>query len=179
VRPIVLAVAVTSALAVAASAHVHYAMSSSLPIRGSYLVWPARSWPLGNLRRGDLVEACPPLTAASAARALGYAPAGSCPGHIIPFLKFVAAVGGDRVSIDSSGVAVNGRLLPNSAPRRLSDGRWIVTPAFGSKVLAAGEVWLYGTNSRSLDSRYFGPIAASQVRNEAWARFSEAVPDLR
>jgi conjugative transfer signal peptidase TraF len=150
-----------------------------LPVRGRYLVWPARTWPLGDVRRGDLVEVCPPLRVARAARALGYAPGGSCPGDIIPFLKLVAAVAGDRVTTTSTGAIVNGRRLPKSAPQRLRNGRWIVTPPFGAEVVPAGEVWLYGTNLRSLDSRYFGPVRLSQIRNEAWARFSEPVPDLR
>jgi conjugative transfer signal peptidase TraF len=117
------------------------------------------------VRRGDLVEACPPIGAARAARALGYAPAGSCPGPIIPFLKLVAAVGGDTVRTSASGVAVNGRLLPNSVPQRLQDGRWIIAPPFGARRISAGQVWLYGSSPRSLDSRYFGPVALSEVRN--------------
>jgi conjugative transfer signal peptidase TraF len=174
-----LAVASLGIFALAVGAHVHHAMSSSLPIRGAYWVWPAHTWPLGDLQRGDLVEACPPIAAARAARALEYAPDGPCPGRIIPFLKLVAAVAGDRVTTSTSGIAVNGRLLPNSAPRRLSNGRWIVAPPFGARRIPAGKVWLYGTNPRSLDSRYFGPVAVSEVRNEAWARFSGPVPDLR
>src|ERR1700745_1313230 len=35
----------------------------------------------------------------------------------LPLLKCVVALAGDVVSVSSSGVSVNGQLLPNSAPR--------------------------------------------------------------
>jgi type IV secretory pathway protease TraF len=35
----------------------------------------------------------------------------------LPLLKRVVALAGDIVSVSSSGVSVNGQLLPNSAPR--------------------------------------------------------------
>ena len=157
--------------------HIHRNLSNSLPISGPYVVWV----PSTDIHVGDLVEACPPLDAAIQARERKYAEAGSCPGGVNPFLKLVAATGGDVVTTTPGAVLVNGHALPNSAQIIAdSQGRLIVARPYGTRRLRAGEVWLYGTNARSFDSRKFGPVLRSSIRYMAWAPIVSApLPDLR
>ena len=160
-----------------AHSHVHRNLSDSLPIAAPYLVWS----PSAPVRVGDLVEACPPLDAALQARQRGYAESGSCPGGVAPFLKLVAAIAGDVVTTTPKAVLVDGHALPNSA-QVLADskGRRIVTRPYGTHRLLRGQVWLYGTNPRSFDSRKFGPVQTTAVRFVAWAPIVSApLPDLR
>jgi type IV secretory pathway protease TraF len=73
---------------------------------------------------------------------------------------------GDTVELSAAGMAVNGRLLPNNAPL-VSDtaGRPLSHWPFGRYVVAPSTVWVASSyNRRSFDSRYFGPVEASQVR---------------
>lgn len=113
----------------------------------------------------DLVEFCPAEPFAALANARGYRQAGRCPDSGTPLLKPVAARPGDRVTVSSGGVAVNGVLLPKSAPRpRDTAGRPLVSWIPGSFAVRRGTLWVISTyESRSYDSRYFGPIEESQV----------------
>ena len=154
----------------------HRNLSDSLPIAAPYLVW-SRSAPL---RVGDLGEACPPLDAALQARQRGYAERGTCPGGVAPFLKLVAAIAGDVVTTTPKAVFVNGHALPNSGQvLSYSKGRRIVTRPYGIHRLRPGQVWLYGTNPLSFDSRKFGPVQTAAVRFVAWAPISAPLPDLK
>ncbi len=167
---------VVSVVIAFASSHVHRNRSESLPITAPYLVWS----PLRPVRVGDLVEACPPLDAAIQARDRGYAEPGSCPGGVAPFLKLVAAGGGDIVTTTPRAVLVNGHALPNSAQiLRDSKGRSVMMRPYDTHRLLPGELWLYGTAARSFDSRKFGPVKAHAVRYAAWAPLVDApLPDL-
>jgi conjugative transfer signal peptidase TraF len=111
-----------------------------------------------SVKRGDLVEACPPANdAISLAHQRGYIAAGFCPGGYGRVYKRVAAVAGDRISVTAAGVSVNGARLPNSAP-------WPVDPAGRAlprfravdETVKPGDVFLMGENALSFDGRYFG-----------------------
>ena len=68
--------------------------------------------------KGDLVFVLPPaLPIFRLAKERGYLAAGPSPAGTCGLIKQIAAVGGDRVSIDREGVRVNGLVLKNSAPR--------------------------------------------------------------
>jgi conjugative transfer signal peptidase TraF len=113
-----------------------------------------------------LVEFCPAEPAGSFAAARGYREAGSCPDGATPLMKPVVARVGDTVEFTESGVAVNRRLLPNTAPRNAdTHGRPLRHFPFGRYVVEHGTVWVASTyNPRSFDSRYFGPILESLIR---------------
>jgi conjugative transfer signal peptidase TraF len=113
----------------------------------------------------NLVEFCPAEPFAALANARGYRQAGRCPDGGSPFLKPVAARVGDRVTVSHSGVAVNGVLLPNSVPRpRDTAGRPLVSWMPGNYSVRRGTLWVISTyESRSYDSRYFGPIEEPRV----------------
>jgi conjugative transfer signal peptidase TraF len=113
-----------------------------------------------------LVEFCPAEPAGSFAAARGYRDAGSCPDGATPLMKPVVARFGDTVEYFEGGVAVNRRLLPNTAPRSAdTQGRPLHHFPFGRYVVQRGTVWVASTyNPRSFDSRYFGPVSESLIR---------------
>jgi conjugative transfer signal peptidase TraF len=121
---------------------------------------------LDTMRVGDVVAFCPPLTGPILqARQRGYVGGGTCPGDVEPMMKPVVAREGDRVAISAFGVIVNGRLVPNSAPMP-TDGAGRALPVVKEveAMVPTGVVWVVSShNSRSYDSRYFGPIARESV----------------
>ena len=123
--------------------------------RGLYL---ASDFDPATARRGQLVEACP---GPEAARAVAdYLPNGDCPGGVIPLGKEIAALPGDRVVVDSLGVAVDGVRLPKSAPLFRDRAGRPLSPRLGEHVLGTGEYWLHSDRVRtSIDSRYVGPVS--------------------
>jgi conjugative transfer signal peptidase TraF len=173
-RRIVLALATASAC-LGIVGFVHRNVTDSLPVQWFIAV------PWGSIHRGDLVEFCPPAATAREAVERGYEKPGDCPGGSVPFLKIVAAIGGDVVVFDGRGAAVNGgRVLPSSvALQRDPSGRRLNAQPSGVRRLPAGSLWVYGTHE-SLDSRYFGPIETSSVRRKVVAYLaSSPMPDLR
>ena len=81
-------------------------------------------------------------------------------------LQPIAARPGDSVELSATGMAVNGRLLSNTAPLvKDSAGRPLTHWPFGTYVVTPDTAWVASSYSpRSFDSRYFGPVEASQVR---------------
>lgn len=131
--------------------------SASLPI-GLYRTTSDQS--------ANLVEFCPaePFASLSATRA--YRGTGTCPDGAAPLMKPIVAVQGDLVDVSRRGVAVNGRLLPNSTPLPCdTKNRPLKHFPFGQYHVANGTVWVVSSfNPRSFDSRYFGPLAVDSVR---------------
>lgn len=77
----------------------------------------------------------------------------------LPLLKRVVALSGDIVSVSSSGVTVNGKLLPNSAPLvRDEAGRPLAMAQLDHFTLGTEQAFLMGVTQTSWDSRYFGPV---------------------
>ena len=120
--------------------------------------------------RGALVVACLPPAVGAFGRTRGYLRPGGCPGGAQPVLKRIGAVAGDRVELDGDGVTVSGiRLLARPIEALDSAGRQLPHAALGARLVAAGEVWLFGPSpDRSWDSRYFGPVPATSVRGVIW-----------
>ena len=132
--------------------------SPSLPI-GVYLT---SSQPEANL-----VEFCPSEPFATFAIARGYRDAGVCPDAAAPLMKPIVAGPGDVVEVSGQGIAVNGYLLPNTAPLAIdSHGRSLTPWPFGRYVVAPDTLWVASSHHpRSFDSRYFGPIPAGSIRD--------------
>jgi type IV secretory pathway protease TraF len=64
-------------------------------------------------------------------------------------------------------MAVNGHLLPNTAPLRAdTKGRPLTSWPPGGYTVEPGFIWVASSYSpRSFDSRYFGPVSISSVRD--------------
>ena len=114
----------------------------------------------------SLVVFCPAEPFARLSIERRYRSRGNCPDGAEPLAKPIVARPGDTVELAARGMAVNGRLLPNTAPLvKDAVGRPLHKWPFGRYVVAPGVVWVASSyNSRSFDSRYFGPVDASQVR---------------
>jgi conjugative transfer signal peptidase TraF len=135
--------------------------------RGFYRLRPIGSSPVP---RGALVALCPPPWVTPAV--FPFYMTGDCPGGGRTLLKTVVGIPGDRIEASLEGVRINGVLLPDSAPMRRSD-RYpeIRLPEWhGAIVLGSRQYWVYGRGARqalaarSFDSRYFGPVSASELR---------------
>ena len=72
---------------------------------------------------------------------------------------------GDRVRVEPSGLAVNGREVPGTRLLgRDTQGRPLPHARLGEHRLAENAIWVLGCASpRSWDSRYFGPIGSTQI----------------
>jgi conjugative transfer signal peptidase TraF len=135
-------------------------VTRSIPI-GLYRVIDA---PVG---KGEYVIFCPPESALfDEARERGYIGAGFCPGGYGYMMKRVRAVAGDRVTWGEEGIAVNGKLLPASAPQETDKaGRLLWRQELADYVLGEFELLLMSDVSwSSFDGRYFGPVDVGQVR---------------
>ena len=132
--------------------------SYSLPM-GLYM---RTSDPLANL-----IVFCPEGQYAVESSERGYRTSGFCPDGAVPLLKPIVAKPGDTVEISVAGIAVNGHLLPQTAPvpkDRL--GRRLEAWPNGRYSVAADTVWVASSYNRgSYDSRYMGPIPTRLIRS--------------
>ena len=134
---------------------------------GDLRINTSASLPVGLYRvssTGSCVEFCPDDHGLSAQR--HYRAQGACPDGAAPVLKPVVGKSGDVIVVSQEGVAVNGKLLPHSAPlSRDSEGRPLTHWPFGRYTMAPGTLWVASSyNPRSYDSRYLGPVPESAVR---------------
>jgi conjugative transfer signal peptidase TraF len=132
--------------------------SPSLPV-GLYITTTAAS--------ADLVEFCPAEPFASLSIARGYRESGACGDGGAPLLKPVVATAGDTVELSERGISVNGVFLRNTAPlSKDTKGRPLPAWPFGRYVVAPGTVWVASSyHPRSFDSRYFGPVLITAIRD--------------
>lgn len=131
--------------------------SPSLPI-GLYRASPDPN--------ANLIEFCPAEPFGSLAASRGYRDRGICGDGAAPLLKPVVANPGDIVKLSDRGIEVNGKLLPNTAPLTAdTKGRPLASWKFGRYTVQPGTVWVASSyNRRSFDSRYFGPVPTSSIR---------------
>ena len=135
--------------------------TDSLPVG---LYWSSSKSPA----KGDLIEMCPPNTAIfKAARSRQYIGVGFCPDRFEPMFKKLVGVAGDTISIDETGVTVNGTKLKNSKPVKYDNvGNPLPALNIENYQLKPGEVLLMSNYStQSFDARYFGPISSSQIQH--------------
>ena len=80
-------------------------------------------------------------------------------------IKKVAAMEGDVVSIERTGVTVNGARQPNSVPLPIDvNGRALPSLSIEHYRLGPGELLVMSSfNPRSFDSRYFGMVQQRSV----------------
>lgn len=150
-------------LAIPNRVHLVYNPSDSVP-RGWYRIGPADS-----LRVGDIVLAQLPAQAAALAAQRGYLPIG------IPLLKRIGAVAPQRVCVDGASVRIDDVAVADVMG---ADGHGRPLLAWQQcRYLARGELFLLSnTNPASFDSRYFGPIRASDVIGSARSLWTWGAP---
>lgn len=150
-------------LAIPNRVHLVYNPSDSVP-RGWYRIVPADA-----LQVGSIVLARLPAPTAALAAQRGYLPAG------IPLLKRVGAVAPQRVCVEGESVRIDDVTV---ATVMRADGQGRPLQAWlQCRRLARGELFLLSsTNPASFDSRYFGPIAASNVIGSAQSIWTWSTP---
>ena len=127
-------------------------LSASVPI-GLYVIDHATP------RRDDYVLIQLPPIAAALANHRGYLPAG------ISLLKKVSGVHEDRVCRHGQQVFINDHAVARAS---WSDMLRRPMPIWtGCRRLKAGELFLLGGGPDSFDSRYFGPVSATDVVGRA------------
>lgn len=144
-------------LALAAGVRIN--LSPSEPL-GLWRVVPVRPSARA-LRRGDDVGFCPPV------RRYPFLEPGTCRSGLMPFVKQIVGLPGDRITETDRGVTVDGRRLPHSRPHRRSIHGGIRLPQWrGRMTLGPGVYWTYGANDPGLsfDSRYWGPLRRARIR---------------
>ncbi len=134
-----------------------------------------RSIPLGlywltdaAVTKNAYVIFCPPISSTfDEAKDRGYISAGFCPGDYGYMMKRVVASANDRIEIAGEGVRVNGVPIPSSRAMKVDKaGRTMPRYLLGSYVLGKSDLLLMSdVSDTSFDSRYFGPIDASHVKN--------------
>ena len=151
------AVTFVAPLFIASAAGLRINLSPSLPL-GLYRTTMEISAPL--------VEFCPQEPYGTFATGRGYRTTGNCPDGANPLMKPAVAGSGDIVDLSARGIAVNAKLLPNTAPKtKDSQGRPMTPWPFGTYRVAPGVVWVASSyNPWSFDSRYFGPIPVRIIR---------------
>ena len=138
--------------------------TSSMPT-GIYLLAPM---PHNGVKRGMLVVVCAPARAAVTGLRRGYLARGPCINNTEPLLKSIAAIAGDAVNVTAAGVLVDSCLLPHSRPLALDrSGRKLVRWPPGYYRLRQHLVWLYASNDKRWDSRYWGPLSLTDIYAEA------------
>ena len=117
--------------------------------------------------KGAYVLFCPPQVGVIVeAKRRGYLASGFCPGDYGYLMKKISAAKDDAVTISSTGVSVNGALLPFSAPlSRDRAGRPLPRYQANQFIIGNSEFLLMSDMSgTSFDGRYFGPVNGSQIK---------------
>jgi conjugative transfer signal peptidase TraF len=122
------------------------------------------TYPLGeHVERGQIVALEPPAAVRGMVLERGY---------LRPkekFFKRILALPGDRVCVGQGSFQVNGTTIGPVFPKD-REGRPLPSLSFCGPV-EAGQFWVGSTYPRSFDSRYFGPVARSDLRarlEERW-----------
>lgn len=127
-------------------------LSSSVPL-GVYFLNGSE-----NYMRGDLVLFDVPDNAKSLIYGRGFLPEGW------PLIKKIGALPGDRVCIDET-LTINGTIL---GPVLKADNKSRALPQMrGCFSVAPGYFFPIATTARTIDGRYFGPVAINTIKGKA------------
>lgn len=161
-------VAGVSLIAAARLEHWSFNATTCMPL-GLYQRGPAPK----HLKVGDRIFFCPPVHGKAMHQAitgmwLEFAPHGQwhCADHLMPFMKFVAALPGQSVNITHKGVIADGKRLPNSKiVRSIMDGKLkVIHLPYGKYIVPKGMFWDYAPGNFAYTSAYYGPVPIKNIR---------------
>ncbi len=151
--------------------HLSLNLTTCMPV-GLYQRGPAPK----HLKVGDRVYFCPPVNSPAMRQAMSglwleYAPHGQfqCADHLMPFMKIVAALPGQKVTITKSGVIADGKPLPNSrVVTSIEDGKLrVIHLAYGTYTVPTGTFWDYAPGNFAYTSAYYGPVPIKNILGSA------------
>jgi len=134
-------------------------LSSSLPY-GVYRLSPMSDH--NNIKRNDLVLFCLQKNIAKKTLAPKYLDNGNCELGLAPIGKRIIAVPGDIVTVNDSGIYINGLHIKNSARNQNLRGKNYVN--FDRQMLLNDEFIVASELTDSYDSRYFGIIHKKDIK---------------
>lgn len=147
--------------------HWSFNLTTCMPV-GFYQRGPAPR----HLQVGDRVFFCPPVNNPAMRQAmrglwLEYAPHGHwhCADHLMPFMKYVAALPGQKVTVTKTGVIADGKRLPNSAVvTRIEGGKIrVIHVPYGTYTVPYGTFWDYAPGNFAFTSAYYGPVPIQNI----------------
>lgn len=138
-------------------------ISSSMP-RGIYRIENQDTTaPTFSLKKGDIVAVCLKKADRETGLQRNYILVGDKCENSEPLIKSIFAVPGDNIILKMNSIILNGKIYPYPTVTVDSKGRPLKTFPRGSYIKTSG-YWLIGTNdSKSWDSRYWGPVVTSQI----------------
>ena len=125
-----------------------------------------------HLKVGDRVFFCPPVGGPAMHQAMSglwleFAPHGHwhCADHLMPFMKVVAALPGQKVTVTKTGVIADGKRLPNSAVvTSIAGGRLkVLHLPFATYTVPKGMFWDYAPGNFAYTSSYYGPVPIKNI----------------
>ncbi len=165
-----LAATITAAASLTALAEVYhwsFNRTTCMPV-GFYQRGPAPK----TLKVGDRVFFCPPVNSPAMKQAMSglwleYSPRGkwACADHLMPFMKEVVALPGQKVTVTKTGVIANGKRLPNSRVVTLieSGKLKVIHLPYGTYKVPKGEFWDYAPGNFAYTSAYYGPVPVANI----------------
>lgn len=146
--------------------------SSTYCFKAGYRLNVTASFPLGiyrvdnnkTIQKGQMILFCPPahgeiLTGVKR----GYIGDGICPGGITPLQKRVVGISGDVITTNYLGVFINGSLQKNSIIY-IKDHNGNPLIKYPGGTIKRDEMFVMSDyDSRSFDSRYFGPVPIKSI----------------
>ncbi len=132
---------------------IHINFSSSVP----GLFWYSKKFKSPG-DRGEYVYICPDKNFVDDYKINIYVKHRGVCGGIVPLLKRIVAIKGDRVDVDKNGIFVNGNFIRNSQPFVVDGkGNHLPKQSFHG-VIPLGHLLVVGDTATSFDSRYFGLV---------------------
>ncbi len=118
----------------------------------------------GQLSRGTDVELCLDGENAKLALEREYLKPGRCEAGVIPLVKAIVGLPGDKITISQNGIAVNDQLRPLSAIRPLdSKGRPMIS-RLQTGLIPEGKALVLSEHEGGFDGRYFGLVDLKNLK---------------
>ncbi|MBU2831881.1 S26 family signal peptidase [Acidithiobacillus ferriphilus] len=159
----------TAAALIGMAEHYHWSFNRTtcMPV-GFYRRGPAPK----TLKVGDRVFFCPPVGDKAMKQAMSglwleYAPHGkwACADHLMPFMKEVVALPGQKVTVTKQGVTADGKRLHNSrVVTSIENGKLkVIHLPYGTYTVPRGMFWDYAPGNFAYTSAYYGPVPLKNI----------------
>ena len=118
----------------------------------------------GQLGRGNDAEFCLDGQDAKLALERKYLKPGRCQAGVMPLVKTVVGLPGDKITISQNGIAVNEQLRPLSTIRPLDSKGRPMTSHLQAGVIPKGKGLVLSEHEGGFDGRYFGLVDLKSLK---------------